>query len=130
MPYKNSVVRKKFHRDYYHKTRKINPIKVGLNVKRKRCKEKNILFKLDKNWAVSNYTGKCELTGLTFRLSKIVSPWTPALDRVNSKKGYTKINTRIVLQGINSLKGTGTDADMYTIAEALLKHRKRIKHGK
>jgi len=52
--------------------------------------------------------GKCKLTGLKFDLRSGIGrlPFSPSLDRINSKKGYTKRNTRLVCVHINEALNT------------------------
>lgn len=71
-----------------------------------RAKRKNITFELDRNWIEDKLKiGTCELTGLKFDFSlptqKRSNPFAPSLDRIDSLKGYTKENTRLVLNSVN-----------------------------
>lgn len=92
---------------------------------------KNIPFELTHEWAAARWTGKCELTGIEFKLSgrQGPHPFSPSIDKIDRKKGYTKNNSRFVLLGCNTLKGSGTDEDMYFIAEALTNGRKYLRPG-
>jgi hypothetical protein len=71
------------------------------------------------------------LTGLEFWTDDGGSygPTCPSIDRINPKGDYTDPNTRITLLGVNSLRGEGSDEDMYRIAEALIQHRDRPPSG-
>lgn len=86
-------------------------------------------FDLDADWCRAQYTGRCALTGLEFSYEGIKrgpKMRAPSVDRLDSTKGYTKDNCRIVIFAVNALKHSGTDEDMYKIAEALINHRQNI----
>lgn len=108
-------------RDYLIRRNK-NPVLEHLKFKKHICKFKGVKFNLDKKWAEANYTGKCQLTGIKFNLSPNQNPFSPTVDRINNKKGYTKANCRVILRAVNAAKGTGTDADMLLIAKAIIKN--------
>jgi len=69
--------------------------------------------------AVNNY--RCALTGLKFWDDDGGSygPTWPSLDRIVHRGPYNDENTRVVLLGINALRGEGSDKDEYRIAKAL-----------
>ena len=64
---------------------------------------------------------RCALTRLVFYSLSGGSygPSRPSIDRREHAGPYSLGNIRIILLGVNSLRGTGTDADMYVIAKAL-----------
>jgi hypothetical protein len=64
---------------------------------------------------------RCALTRLRFYSLSGGSygPSRPSIDRVQHAGPYSMGNLRIVLLGVNSLRGTGIDSDMYTVARAL-----------
>jgi hypothetical protein len=64
---------------------------------------------------------RCALTGLKFySLSGGgFGPSCPSLDRIRHAGPYSAGNLRVVLTGVNSLRGNGSDADMYAVAKAL-----------
>jgi hypothetical protein len=68
---------------------------------------------------------RCALTALPFWSGDGGSygPTIPTLDRIKPEGGYSAANVRVVFLGINSLRGHGSDAQMYAIAKALLAHR-------
>jgi hypothetical protein len=69
---------------------------------------------------------RCALTGLEFWTDDGGSygPTCPSIDRIDPKGDYTDENTRIVLLGVNSMRGEGSDADLYRIAKALIQHHR------
>jgi hypothetical protein len=68
---------------------------------------------------------RCALTRLEFYSDSGGSygPTRPSIDRIVPKGDYSSENTRVVLLGVNGLRGEGSDADMYRIAEALCRRR-------
>src|SRR5690348_2224379 len=55
---------------------------------------------------------RCALTGLEFYVDDGGSygPTRPSIDRINPKGPYSNKNTRVVLLGVNGLRGEGSDA--------------------
>ena len=66
------------------------------------------------------------LTGLEFWTDDGGSygPTCASIDRIDPKGDYTDENTRIVLLGVNSMRGERSDADLYRIAKALIQHHR------
>jgi hypothetical protein len=105
----------------YYKTRATTPWKISLSAAKVRAKQNGTTFDLTYKWAESRWTGYCELTGLPFVLgSGRRGPYSPSVDQIEPKKGYTLGNSRFVLWAINSMKGEGTDEQMIFIARALI----------
>lgn len=72
--------------------------------------------------AASIKAGVCEITGLRFILTPgKPGPWSPSLDRIDGKFGYTPENTRVVVWLYNCAKNEFTDADVAILAEAIAK---------
>lgn len=65
---------------------------------------------------------RCALTGLPFWDDDAdrFGPTIPTIDRIDVDGPYSDENTRVVLLGVNSLRGRGSDADMLRIARALV----------
>ena len=71
---------------------------------------------------------RCALTGLEFWMDEAdqYGPSMPSLDRSDPDGDYSDANVRVVLYGVNALRGRGSAADMYRIAAALMRHGQGI----
>lgn len=92
---------------------------------RKRAKQKGMEFTLTYEWAIHRYTGKCEMTGLLFEVREVAGkpgprPHSVSIDKIDQTKGYTPENCRFVLNAVNTLRGSGSDADVMKIMQALV----------
>lgn len=68
--------------------------------------------------------GFCEATGIPFDLSKPNGerkPFSPSIDQIEPKGGYTKDNTQVVCWIYNAAKGTWGHEDVVKLARALIK---------
>lgn len=69
-------------------------------------------------------TGFCELTKLPFDLTPpnnaSQNPYSPSIDRIDSLKGYTKDNIRIVLYAVNAALGQYGTEIMLPILKAMI----------
>jgi hypothetical protein len=111
-------------REWHRRTRQNSPAKVLLDGVKKRAKKRNLTFDLTLEWAEARWTGRCELTDIPFELGRSkLGPLSPSVDKIDPTKGYLKENCRIILLAINWMKSSGTDAQMYSVAEALLAKR-------
>ncbi len=106
------------------------PWLAAFHSRRKHAEKKGIPFTITVAWAKASYTGYCALTGLPFdvRLQGHVGnpgprPHSISIDKVDALKGYTPDNCRFVLNAVNTMRGSGTDATMVAIAAALLAKR-------
>lgn len=82
------------------------------------------------NKLVDKSKGKCSLTGIPFDLSKDpkyrLRLWAPSIDRIDSSKGYTADNIRLVVASVNiALSDFGEDV-LIRIAKGIAK----VKYGK
>lgn len=91
-----------------------------------RGKKKKIEFNLSSKWIKEKLEkGVCEATGLPFTMPDGTgksgpSCFSPSLDRIDPKKGYTIDNTRLVIHSFNAAKNDGTDEDVLKMARALI----------
>lgn len=119
------------HEPKYYRTHRTNKLKIQpwaytLKSRRYAAKAENTQFTLDDAWAESRWINCCEVSGLPFTPSRFGSgpnPFSVTIDKIDPKKGYVPDNCRFVLMGVNALKGSGTDEDMYKIAEAIMLKR-------
>lgn len=95
-----------------------------LNSAKTRSLHRNKPFNLTDDWAIDRWTGKCELTGIPFVLgSNTRTLYSPSLDQIKPGAGYTTDNCRFILWCINAMKDTGTDEDVYRVAQAIVDSR-------
>jgi hypothetical protein len=72
---------------------------------------------------------QCALTHLPFWTDegqRSFGPMSPSFDRIKHAGPYSRANIRIILSGVNALRGSGSDRDMYRIAAALVNKARRI----
>ena len=80
----------------------INPVKQMFYDAQLRAKKKNLPFDITLKWLEQKYTGYCELTGIEFQFAnKGKNPNSPSIDRIDSSKGYTKDNVRLIIWRLN-----------------------------
>lgn len=103
-----------------------------LNGCHKRCMDRNMDFDLTYEWIKSRLdAGVCELSGEKFVMSDLdrsshYSPYSPSLDRIDSTKGYTQDNCRVILTAINlAINQFGLDAYL-TLAKKVIAKQKKI----
>lgn len=107
-------------RQRYHRTRATSPWEPLITMAKVRAKQKKIPFNLTNEWGKRRWTEKCEVTGLRFTLGLSKrGPFSPSIDQIVPGSGYTTDNCRFVLWAINAFKATGTDEEMFLIAEAI-----------
>lgn len=75
---------------------------------KQRAQKHNLEYSLDREWVLDLYekqNGKCLLTGINFSMENPgdtnLNPFSPSLDKVIPKLGYTKENTRLVCVAVN-----------------------------
>lgn len=106
----------------YNRAREARPWERPFYGARNRALRKHLPFDLTREWCEEIWTGRCALTHIDFQFgsSRLHSPFSPSIDRIDASRGYTKDNCRFVLFSVNSFKGKGTDLDVFTIAKAIV----------
>ena len=93
-------------------------------------KKRKLEINISVDWVEQKLkNGVCELTGLPFDFTPAqhtqLNKYAPSLDRINSKKGYTKDNVRVVLWAVNAALGQYDDEEMLPILEAMVENIKK-----
>lgn len=69
---------------------------------RKRCKQKSLDFDLTVAWVQERFDKKvCEVTGIAFDMVGAKTPYSPSIDRIDAKLGYTQNNCRLIIWALN-----------------------------
>lgn len=88
---------------------------------RRRANQYGLAFDLSIEWLERKLGGCCEVTGLAFDLSKGKRrPYSPTLDQIDPRGGYTESNVLVVVWMYNAAKGDWTHDDVMTMAAALI----------
>ena len=70
-------------------------------------------------------SGKCEITGIPFEFTRAkgnkMGPWSPSIDRIDSRKGYIKGNIQVVVWALNAARNSWGDEVLNTLVQALSK---------
>lgn len=98
------------------------------NSAKNRAKKKDIPFTITKKWIRERIEeGRCPLTGIEFVLTeysqdpkKECNPYAPSLDQIKPSAGYTKENTRVVINNYNKFKADNSDKVVLRIAKAIV----------
>lgn len=109
-------------REMNYKTRVRTPWLLIIRSAKLRARENELKYNLTPAWGKARWTGKCEVSGLPF----VILPksrrtvFSPTIDRIDGKGGYTKNNSRFVLWGVNAFKHDGTHEEMLRIARGIV----------
>lgn len=96
-----------------------------LNYAKDRSIKGNLEYTLDREWLDKRLeTGVCEITGLPFEFVQPgnyrTHPFTPSIDRIIPKLGYTKENCRLVCFAVNRALSDWGDGVLNKIAQAIV----------
>lgn len=94
--------------------KKRNPIRSKTLALLMRAKRIDKTCDLDYEWLYARFSeGHCEVTGIPFVFQQNGRPhrYSPSIDRIDAKKGYTKDNCRAVVWILNRAKGEDSDFD-------------------
>lgn len=90
---------------------------------------KDIPFDITVEWIYDKLKkGTCEISGLSFKIKEYnqdgiwtnVDPRAPSLDRIDSKKHYTKDNVRVICDCLNKLFGPHDDSEIIPIVKRMI----------
>jgi hypothetical protein len=84
-------------------------------------------FTLPKGWMRAQYeaqSGKCAITGrLMVKDRHRHAPWAPSIDRLDSTKGYTPDNCRLIGYILNCAKNQFTERELIDMCRAVVSRR-------
>ena len=125
-PQKKAAIRKKTRIE--RRTKKADPSQFGkleYAALKVRAKDKGYEFDLSPEFLQELFDkteGVCEQTGIPFDMAlgtkKNRNPLRPSVDRIDSAKGYTQDNVRLVLTIVNIAKSDFPDEVVNTVVEA------------
>ena len=113
-------------RDWRSKVGAYARINIMVCQARTRAAKKGVPFNITPDHVRSLYKatgGRCALTDFPFQDNGPASPLSMSIDRIVPALGYVPGNVRLILNGLNSLKGTGTDDNMWLIIDAMVARR-------
>ena len=95
-----------------------------------RSKKLGLEYDIDEEWLKGKLKGVCEATGLPFNFNDVKkgytrNPNTPSIDRIDSSRGYTKDNCRVVIWMFNGAKLEYDDGCFYAMAKAFVNEYER-----
>lgn len=100
--YRKSIRGKEAARNHRLRIKESKHAESLLRGAKRRAFDKGLPFELDVEWLESRLD-KCELSGLDFVESNIpFMPLLASIDRIDSNKGYTKENSRVICYALNS----------------------------
>lgn len=92
---------------------------------KKRATANGLEFDLTIDWVIAALeTRKCEATQMELRFDKGRSPWSPSLDRRDSRKGYTTKNVQVVCFMYNLCKSNFTEDEVLAMSNSLVNAKK------
>ena len=92
-----------------------------------RAKLKGVECTLTRQWIIEALEdGTCQVTGVPFQLGggkiagRFIHPFSPSVDRILPGGAYTPENCRLVIRSFNVARADFGDADVLTLARALV----------
>jgi len=103
-----------------------------LEAARGRAKNKGLIIDIDLEFLINMYeeqNGKCKLTNIDFTFekkekSRHFNPFNPSIDKIDSNKGYTKDNVRLVCTIVNLALNNFGEGDFKIMCEAYINNSK------
>tara|TARA_R110000868_G_scaffold101224_1_gene278717 strand:+ start:457 stop:933 length:477 start_codon:yes stop_codon:yes gene_type:complete len=99
----------------------------------RRAKKKDIPFDLTTKYLIAIAPDNCPVFKVPLKWgyggNGSASNESPSLDRIFPEKGYVKGNVAWICHKANMIKSTGTEVDLYAVADWLHKKRKEVLSG-
>lgn len=114
----NPVRKKKYESAKAQVRRQKRPWAIAFRSARRRAQKHGLLFELTYDWAKKQFEAGSPLSGLPFKNE--VGPFSPSIDRLDSSKGYTFGNSRMILHAENLFKNCWNDDVVILIARGIV----------
>ena len=94
-----------------------------------RSRKRGLEYDLDVEWVFQQAKNGCPKTGLTFNLNgsgdstKKKNLLSPSIDRIDTAKGYTKDNCRVVSWWYNMVRNNYSDEETLELCRTFVKHQ-------
>lgn len=89
---------------------------------RSRAREKALPMEITREWIQAKIErGACEATGIKFDQTQAQRAFVPSLDRIDSTKGYTADNVKVVVWIHNAARNNWGDAALHSYIKQYLK---------
>ena len=116
-------------KEYERRRHAANPFSRTQQMMKTRSKRKGLDFNLDKEYIEQLWDdckGICSMTGVSMKKNSTVNdPFVMSVDRINSKKGYTKDNVRLVSRWYNVSRNNYGDKLTIEMCHRVVKHIKQ-----
>ena len=114
---------RKYHTDYYHRTKAERKVKTMWESAKVRAKKKGLDFTITTEDIVIPEC--CPILGIPFKLdnSKPFQEDSPSLDRIDNSKGYVKGNVIVVSAKANTIKRDYLVSELDLLVEDTIKIR-------
>lgn len=105
-----------------------------LGSSRRSAEKKGLEYDLTPEWFKERCKGVCEVTGIPFshdppREKNSKNPLGPSINRIDTEKGYTKDNCRVVLYAVNRALGNDGLGFLYYWCRKLVDRVERKEDG-
>ena len=94
----------------------------SLDNAKQRAKVKGFEFSLTKEWYIGNLPKYCPVFNTVLDFSSTLDEHKPSIDRVNSAKGYTEDNCKIISWKANNIKNQWTVEELEAVVNYLKKN--------
>lgn len=110
-PCRKNIAAKRYKDNWFHQT---------AILKKSYCTKHSVPFDLDAEYLAAIYTDKCPVFNLPFVPNDKTDSLSPALDRVDPKKGYVRGNVQYISSRANRIKYDASIEEMQLIIKYML----------